>query len=101
MENNITISILEYNDLRDFRTKIQCCGNILVQRPNGGDLLLYTKDEVITALAKYNAELASKLATALVKENDLNNIPPMTPTRKQFEQMSIWQFIKWRKCYTL
>lgn len=84
-KNTVVLSIGEYNELRDLRTKLEE-GKSLCISYYGGSNWYRTTDEVMIEIEKYNKELADKLK----EKDDLIKI---------ISEMSIQEFRRWRKHY--
>lgn len=94
-KNTVTISLEDYNDLRDFRmemtesSKVAIFGN---EYPHS-KLRFVTKDQAVIELAKETDILKaenSRLMRQLLSQN------PQGKSINDIKKMSIWQFLKWR-----
>jgi len=86
-KDTVTLSIEEYNRLRDFETDIKE-GKVLLYSSGFFDdkVWIYTKEDAISFLLEENKSLGNEI-DELRKEK----------TPSQLKKMSIWQFLKWRK----
>jgi len=111
MENNqnpgtgtVTISTIEYNDLRDFQKEIEKGNSVEIY--NGYNCEFGTSgyyspickyvstDEAVKNISEENAVLLSKLKE-LQEINEPNE--PREKSIEEIKKMSIWKFLKWRK----
>lgn len=86
-KDTVTLSIEEYNRLRDFERDIKEEKVLLYSSGFCGDKLwIYTKEDAINFLLEENKGLGNEI-DELMKEK----------TPSQLKKMNIWEFLKWRK----
>lgn len=83
-KDTVTLSIEEYNRLRDFEIEIKSGKVLSIARGFGTYVNFYTEDKIIEDLVKDNNELRDILWYKGKTVYDVS-------------RMSIWQFLKWRK----
>lgn len=94
-KNTVTISLEDYNDLRDFKKEMAESSKVAIfgHRYEPYNLRFVTKDQAVIELAKEidvlmdeNSQLRQQLNYERQQLKPLNDI----------KKMSIWQFLKWR-----
>ncbi len=94
-KNTVLLSLEDYNELREFKEKTES-GFVPVWNCCGIYCHFYTKDEAIKDIAEQNKGLKNKMLKLevndeIVKEECKEEI-------KEIRKMSIWQFMKWKRC---
>lgn len=91
-QNNgsVTLSLDEYNELRDFKNNI-LNGNVYVIQSfpwSGDEIGFKTQNEALAMAQEYNKNMASAYISASKSTDAAMN---------KLASMSIFQFLKWRK----
>ena len=109
--NTVTISTQEYNDLRDFKRRIEEGNKYVVTQyyekwfdTAKTYVNYYTDDAIVKQLCSTNDGLMVKIRSLEGQVKDLKNHledfknPANKPiTIEDIKQMSYWEFRKWRK----
>ena len=102
--NTVVLSLADYNELREFKEKMESSGNVYrLAQPYQSywgnysappPLTYITVDEALIEVLERNktiAEINDKLANENVQLKSRRN------DNSDAKKMSIWEFIKWRK----
>lgn len=96
----VIIDVDLYNELHDFREKLSDGGTLWVRKTNGYTFYTYvTTEEVLKELNEENDYLIKKnenLQNELIEKSVLYKNCEQSTT-KRFEEMSIYDFIKWKR----
>lgn len=93
-KNTVLLSLEDYNGLRDFEKKISE-GYIEVYGNCGLRTYYTTKDKAIKEIAAHNKDLKDKIKEL---ENPTQKIESSIIVLRRVKKMSIWEFMKWRRC---
>jgi hypothetical protein len=116
--NSVTLNLNDYNELRDFRTKMEKKHTLKIYSNGGWSSTNYiSTEDAVKEIAAANVELKknydenSKRFNEIYEENkklESENLglkamlpdsmkPKAEVTLNDLKRMSIWEFMKWRK----
>lgn len=110
--NYVKIDLNLYNNLRDFKRKMEKKHGVTIFTSMWGDnQMCVTTDEAVKVLTETNVKLQENREEMLQENIRLNNLVsslrfentelksqlPAPTTLDDIKKMSIWQFMKWRK----
>lgn len=86
--NTVLIDLETYNDLRDFKEKmVKDHSYFIVDTYNGCRQKIVTIDEAVKDLISINNLL----------QKEINDVDEIASELNSVKQMSVWQFMKWRR----
>lgn len=91
--NTVILSVQDYNELRDFKNKIENDYSYNTWRSTCSFSLheqWVTNSQAIKELSETNNELMKII-------NELRSPTKKEPSINEIKKMSVWQFLKWRK----
>ena len=95
-KNTVLLSLKDYNEFRDFKRNSE--DNYIPTFGMYGSYHYLTKDKVIKEIAEHNKGLQDEIYKLKDKIVKLKHPEMFKPTINNIKSMSIWQFIKWKRC---